>query len=249
MSGHSKWSTIKRQKGAQDQKRGQIFTKLSNAITIAVKEGGGITDPASNFKLRLAIDAARAQNMPKENIDRAVERASGKQGGELEEATYEGFAPYGVNVIVTAATDNPMRTTSEIKNLFNKAGGSFGRPGSSSYLFKKMGSIFVKKNGKTFDDIFSIGVESGAEDIEENGDEVIVYTGTHDLLLVRDELAKKGLEVTDAKFTLKPISKITIEDREKYDKVVDFLSSLEQLDDVQEVYSNLQVLPAGRQVL
>lgn len=249
MSGHSKWSTIKRSKGAADIKRGQTFTKIANAITIAVRDGGGITDPASNFKLRLAIDAARAQNMPKENIDRAIERALGKQRGELKEATYEGFAPYGVNVIVTALTDNPMRTTSEIKNLFNKAGGSFGQPGSSSYLFKKMGSIFVKKNGKSFDDIFAMSVDAGAEDIEESGEEVAVYTQTSDLAKVRDSLLAQGLEVTEAKFSLKPMTKITIEDREKYDKVVDFLSSLEQLDDVQEVYSNLQILPAGRQGL
>lgn len=240
MSGHSKWKTIKHQKGTADIKRGQMFTKLANAITIAVRQGGGTTDPNSNPRLRLAIDAARAQNMPKDNIQRAIERGSGKgDGEELQEALYEGFAPYGINVIVEVATDNPQRTSSEIKNLFQKNGGSFGQPGSSSYLFKKMGEIFVKKNGKTFDEIFSAALESGAEDIED-GEEVIVYTETSDLSRIKDELLAKGLEISQAKYTLKPITKISVPNKEDYGKVIAFLSSLEELDDVQEVYSNLQ---------
>lgn len=242
MSGHSKWKTIKHQKGQLDIKRGQRFTKIANAITIAVKQGGGITDPASNPRLRLAIDAARAQNVPKDNIGRAIDRGTGKGGGEgLEEAIYEGFAPHGVSVVVEATTDNPQRTSSEIKNIFTRAGGSFGKVGSSSYLFKKMGSISVKKNEKSFDDIFSSAVESGAEDITDNGEEVIIYTSTSDLSKVREELSSKGFEITDAKFTLKPIAKISLEKKEEYDKVINFLSSLEDLDDVQEVYSNLKI--------
>ncbi len=242
MSGHSKWKTIKHQKGAADAKRGQAFTKLGNAITIAVKQGGGTTDPDSNPRLRLALDAARAENMPKENMQRAIDRGAGKgEGGELHEAVYEGFAPHGINVIVEAATDNPQRISSEIKNVFVKNGGSFGQPGSSSYLFKRIGEIFVKKNDKTFDDIFSMALDSGAEDIEETGDEVVVYTSPSDLFRVKDELATKGLEITEAKPSMKPISSITLENKEDYDKVIDFLSTLEQMDDVQEVYSNLQI--------
>lgn len=240
MSGHSKWKTIKRQKGTADQKRGAIFTKLSKAIIIAVKQSGGITDPASNFRLRLAIDSAKAANMPKDTIDRAIEKASGKGEGELSEAVYEGFAPHGVNVMVEAATDNPTRTGQEIKNIFTKQGGSFGQPGSSSYLFKKMGEIYVGKNGKSYDEIFSLAVESGAEDIEETDEEIIVYTQTSDLAKVRDELIQKGLPVTDARFTLKPISTISLP-KEDQDKVIDFLNSLEDLEDVQEVYSNLEI--------
>lgn len=241
MSGHSKWKTIKHQKGAADIKRGQMFTKLANAITIAVKQGGGTTDPNSNPRLRLAMDVARAQNMPKDNIQRAIDRGAGiGEGEELQEAVYEGFAPHGINVIVEATTDNPQRTSSEIKSLFQKSGGSFGQPGSSSYLFKKMGEIFVKKDGKSFDEIFSAAVDSSAEDIEELTEEVIVYTQTSNLSKVKDEMAVKGLEITEAKFTMKPITKISLP-KEEYDKVVDFLSSLEDLDDVQEVYSNLQV--------
>lgn len=240
MSGHSKWKTIKRQKGVEDSKRGAIFTKLSKTIILAVKQGGGITDPSSNFKLRLAIDSAKASNMPKDTIDRAIEKGAGKEAGELHEAIYEGFAPHGVNVIVEAATDNPTRTGQEIKNVFNKAGGSFGQPGSSSYLFNKMGEIYVGKNGKSFDDLFSIAVESGAEDIEDFGDEVIVYTQTNDLGKVRDELVSKSLQIINAKFTLKPTATISLP-KDEQDKVIDFLSSLEDLEDVQEIYSNLQI--------
>lgn len=240
MSGHSKWSTIKRQKGAADIKRGMIFTKLGNAITIAVKQGGGVTDPNSNPRLRLAMESARAQNMPKENVRRAIDRASGKGAEEdIQEAVYEGFAPHGISVIVEATTDNPQRTSAEVKNIFTRSGGSFGQPGSSSYLFTKMGEIFVKKDNKSFDDIFSAALESGAEDIEDLGQEAVIYTQTGDLAKVRDELEALGLTITDAKFTLKPTSKISIPQKAEYDKVVDFLSSLEQLDDVQEVYSNL----------
>ncbi|HKC14931.1 MAG TPA: YebC/PmpR family DNA-binding transcriptional regulator [Patescibacteria group bacterium] len=240
MSGHSKWKTIKRQKGAEDAKRGAIFTKLSKAIIIAVKQGGGTTDPASNFRLRLAIDSAKASNMPKDTIDRAIEKGAGVGGGELQEVAYEGFAPHGVNVIVEAATDNSTRTGQEVKNVFTKAGGSFGQPGSSSYLFNKMGEIYVAKNTKTFDELFSLAVDSGAEDIEDLGDEAVVYVQTGELAKVRDELISKGLQVRDAKFTLKPISKISLP-RQEQDRVIDFLSALEDLEDVQEVYSNLEV--------
>ena len=150
MSGHSKWAQIKRQKGVNDQKRGKTFTKLGNAITIAIKQGGGIGDPDSNFRLRLAIDIARAENMPKENIERAIKRASAKDAGDFTEVIYEGFAPGGVSVIVEAATDNSMRTTSEVKSVFNKAGASFGQPGSVSYQFKHVGRIIVKKRQSDF---------------------------------------------------------------------------------------------------
>lgn len=241
MSGHSKWKTIKHQKGQLDIKRGMVFTKLANAITIAVKQGGGTTDPNSNPRLRLAIDSARAQNMPKENVQRAIDRGAGKgEAGELHEVIYEGFAPFGVNVIVEAATDNPQRTSSLVKNLFQKNGGSFGQPGSSSYLFKKMGEISVKKDNKSFDEIFSQAVESGADDVEDAPEEVVVYTQTSDLGRVRDELSSKGFEIIEAKNTLMPITKISLP-KDEYDKVIDFLSSLEDLDDVQEVYSNLQL--------
>src|SRR3989338_2184136 len=143
MSGHSKWSTIKRQKGASDIRRGQTFTKLSNAITLAVKEGGGVDDPDQNFKLRLIIEKARSLNMPKENIERATKRASGKEASNVSEVMYEGFGPEGVAIIVEAVTDNKLRTTSEVKNIIDKSGGTFGKQGSVSYQFEKMGQIVI----------------------------------------------------------------------------------------------------------
>lgn len=239
MSGHSKWAQIKRQKGVNDKKRGQTFTKLGNAITIAVKQGGGIGDPNSNFRLRLAVDAARTANMPKENIERAIKRASEKTAGEVSEVMYEGFAPGGVSVIVEAATDNPMRTTSEVKNVFSKTGASFGQPGSVSYQFKHIGRIIVKKGTKSFDDVFSIALDEGAEDIEEVGDEVFIYTSIVDLTKIKDTLLAKGLEVVEADLTREPVVTVPVEDAQMLAKIESFISTLEEMDDVQKVYTNL----------
>ena len=239
MSGHSKWSTIKRQKSLNDQKRGKTFTKLANAITIAVKQGGGTTDPSFNFKLRLAVDSARAANMPKENIDRAIKRAAEKGAGDLTEVSYEGFAPGGVSVIVEAATDNSTRTTAEVKSIFNKAGASFGQPGSVSYQFKHVGRIIAKKGNRTFDELFSLALDGGAEDIEDAGEEVFVYTSMHDLAKVRGALAQSGVEIAEADLTREPVVAMEITDPDILNKVENFVSSLEELDDVQKVYTNL----------
>ena len=240
MSGHSKWSSIKRDKGVNDQKRGKIFTKLANAITIAVKTGGGIGDPASNFRLRLIMDTARAANMPKENIERAIKRAASKDAGDFTEVVYEGFALGGVSVIVEAATDNTMRTTSEVKSIFNKAGASFGQPGSVAYQFKHVGRIVTNKNEKSFDDIFSLAVDLGAEDIEEVGDEVFVYTPLQELAKVKDALVAAGVEVIEAELIREPIMTVAVEDQDKITRIENFINTLEDLDDVQKVYTNLQ---------
>lgn len=240
MSGHSKWSTIKRQKGVTDQKRGQAFTKLSNAITLAVRQGGGIVDPSQNFKLRLSVDAARALNMPKENIERAIKRALGKEAGDLQEAVYEGFAPEGVSVIIEAATDNPARTTAQIKSIFNKAGGNFGQPGSVAYQFNQIGEIIVKKNGKTLDDAFALAAESGADDVEELDDEYCIYTSVINFAKVREDLEKAGLEIVDSSIARQPVAFISVS-QEKSDKVISFLEQIEELDDVQKIYSNLEI--------
>lgn len=239
MSGHSKWSTIKRQKGINDQKRGKTFTKLAIAITIAVKQGGGIGDPASNFRLRLAIDAARAANMPKENIERSIKRATEKGEGDISEVLYEGFAPGGVSIIIEAATDNSMRTTSEVKSAFNKAGASFGQPGSVAYQFKHVGRIIAKKGAKSYDDIFSLAVDAGADDIEEVGDEAFIYTTMQDLSKVKDAISKLGVEIVEADLIREPIVKIEITDDEKLSKLDNFINILEEMDDVQKVYTNL----------
>jgi YebC/PmpR family DNA-binding regulatory protein len=239
MSGHSKWATIKRAKGAADLKRGLTFTKISNAITVAVKQSGGIADPNSNFKLRLAVDAARAANMPKDNIERAIQKAIGKDAGNVQEVIYEGFAPEGISVIIEAATDNSMRTTSEIKSIFNKEGGNFGQPGSVAYQFEQKGIIVVDKNGKTMDELFEMAVDSGAEDIEDAEEKVVITTSYVDLYSVREKLAGKGIAIGEVEAVRKPLNPVSISDPEKMQRVTNFLDKLEGLDDVQKVYSNL----------
>jgi len=239
MSGHSKWATIKRAKGVADLKRGLTFTKISNAITVAVKASGGITDPNRNFKLRLAVDSARAANMPKDNIERAIQKAVGKDTGEVQEVIYEGFAPTGVSIIIEAATDNAMRTTSEIKSIFNKEGGNFGQPGSVAYQFEQKGRIIVDKNNKTTDELFEIALQSGAEDIEDTGNKAIIQTAYADLSSVRERLIEKGITLEAVEAIRKPLNPITISDPEKLKRIVNFLDKIEGLDDVQKVYSNL----------
>lgn len=239
MSGHSKWSTIKRQKGLNDQKRGQVFTKMAKAITIAVKQGGGIADPNSNYRLRLAMDLARSVNMPKENIERAIKRASGKEAGDLSEVLYEGFAPGGFSVMVEAATDNVQRTTTEIKGVFHKYGGTFAQPGSVSYQFNQVGRIIVKKNQNSFDEIFSLAVDNGADDIEEVGDEIFIYTSFHNLSKMKEALTGQGIEVVEADSIRKPIISAELTDNEQTEKLDSFITSLEDLDDVLKVFTNV----------
>lgn len=237
MSGHSKWATIKRQKGANDAKRGQLFTKLSNAITIAVRQGGGITDPTSNFKLRLAIDKARAANMPKDNIERAIQKAISSGADAVQELMYEGFAPGGIAVIVEAVTDNKQRTVSDVKNIFDKSGGSLGNPGSVSYLFNKRGEMVIKKNGADSDELLSKGIDAGVEDMEEEQDSVFFYTDPSQLANVKRNLEEKGLAIESAEIIWLPINYIASPDNEE--KVMMLIEKLEDLDDVQKVYTNL----------
>lgn len=239
MSGHSKWSTIKRQKGLNDKKRGATFTKLSNAITLAVKQGGGIGDPEQNFRLRLAMDSARSANMPKENVQRAIKRAQGKDMGDIAEIIYEGFAPGGVSVIIEAATDNTMRTTSDVKSIFHKAGGSFGQPGSVAYQFKQVGRIIIDKGIKSFDDIFTIAVEAQAEDIEEVGSEIYIFTSVADFAKVRQSLLSADLKIVEASLVREPVITTEISDQDLLTRVENFVNTLEDLDDIQKVYTNL----------
>ncbi len=241
MSGHSKWKTIKRQKGVKDAKRGAIFTKHSNAITVAVKQGGNIADPEGNFKLRLAIEAARADNMPKENIDRAITKAAGKEGVNLEEAVYEGFGPGGFSVVVEAFTDNKQRTVAEVKNTFEKNGGTMGAQGSVMYQFERKGVITIAKKEKSSDDIFTIAVDSGAEDVEEAGDEALIYSKPEDLAKVRSYLAGKGITIQNAELVYNPIVLFPITDKIIAEKAVAFLEKLEELEDVQKVFANFDI--------
>lgn len=242
MSGHSKWAQIKRQKGVADKKRGQTFTKLSNTITIAVREGGGVTDPEQNFRLRLVIEKAREVNMPKENIERAIARAVGKLAGDsLEEVTYEGFGPFGVAILVEATTDNKLRTNGDVRTIFEKNGGTMGSVGAVSYQFQKHGLITVKKGSNTIDDIFLTSADAGASDVEDGGDITLIYTSPEQLAAVKNTLALKGMAIEGFELTRKPLSTVSLTDREQVTKVVNLLEKLEDLDDVQKVYSNVDI--------
>ncbi len=203
MSGHSKWATIKRAKGAADAKRGQLFTKIAGTISIAVKQGGS-ADPDMNPRLRLAIDKAKASNMPKESIERAIQRGSGGSGDSvLEELVYEGFGPAGTALIVEAVTDKKQRTVAEVKNIFEKNGGSMGAQGSVAYQFDRVGEIVAKSGGKTPDELLDIALESGADDVENEAGIAYFYTQPNHLMQVKHELEQKGLEVEEAEIIYK----------------------------------------------
>lgn len=241
MSGHSKWSTIKRAKGIKDAKRGQAFTKVANAISIAVKEGGG-GDPASNFKLRLTMDQAKAINMPNDNINRAIDRGLGKgEANAIESVLYEGYAPGKVAIIIEAVTDNKNRTTPEIRMAIEKSGGTFASPGAVSWMFENSGIITVVKNGKTLDDIFEIAVEGGAEDVEDAGEIVEVFTKPKDVGKVKKYLEGKGLVVKDADIFKRPTTTTQIDDEKVAEKVLNIIDKLEEMDDVQKVYANFDI--------
>lgn len=241
MSGHSKWSTIKRQKGAADIKRGQVFTKLGNAITIAAREGGG-GDPSTNFKLRLAIDQARAANMPKENIQRAIDRGLGKGGGgQLETVIYEGYGPGSVAILVEAATDNRNRTTSEVKKVLERTGGTMANPGAVSWNFADEGVIVVPKGDRRVDDFLNLAVEVGAEDVAETGSTVEIYTKPNTLESVKKALLGRGFVIQSAELAKKPATIVNITDGETARKVLDLMEKLEGLDDVARVWSNFDI--------
>ena len=241
MSGHSKWSTIKRKKGVADAKRGQVFTKLANAITIAVREGGG-GDPSSNFKLRLSIDQAKAANMPKDNIERAIDRGLGKgAGGQLESVAYEGYGPAKIAFIAQITTDNRNRASSQLKGVVERAGGHLASQGAVSWVFEDVGLIVVGKGAKSADEIFEIAADAGAQDIEDTGDSVEIYTKPNELDKVRTALSGKELSVQSADLYKKPTQTVEIEDAQTAKKVLEFVEKLEDLDDVQKVYSNFDI--------
>lgn len=242
MSGHSKWAQIKRQKGIADIKRGQLFTKMANAITITVRESGA-GDPATNFKLRLAIEAAKNVNMPKENIQRAIERGLGKadEGSQLELVLYEGYGPGKVALLVEAATPNKNRTTAAVRNLIERAGGSFAQPGAVSWMFTEEGVIVVPKNDQSFEEIFEVAAEAGAQDVVETGNNVEVYTYPNLLEAIKKVLVEKGLNPSTAEIAKKPANIVQISDTVTAKKVLDLMEKLEDLPDVQKVWSNFDL--------
>lgn len=239
MSGHSKWSTIKRQKGVADAKRGQHFTKLANNIIVAIKTGGGISDPESNFKLRLAIDKARSFNMPKDNIERAIDKARGVGGsGDIFETLYEGFTPGGAAVLIEAVTDNKQRTVSEVKNVLEKHGGKMAGQGAVSYQFTRLGEIIVKKDAKTSDDLLTIALDLDIQDMKEEDDVAILYVLPQDLIRVKTELESKGFAVENAELVFKPTTEITPESETKV-KIDNIVEKLHDLQDVHNVFTNV----------
>lgn len=238
MSGHSKWSTIKREKGAKDAARGAVFTKLANAIAVAAKSG---IDPDMNFALRLAIDKARTVNMPTNNIQRAIDRGSGKLGGAaIEEVTYEGYGPGGIAVIVECATDNKNRTYPDVRLAFSKTGGNIAEPGSVAFQFARKGVIRVKYSGDVDEALLAV-LDAGAEDAVEEAGQLTVYTDPKELHNVRGKLAEANMEVTDAELTFVPGNTVEITDAETARKVMRLMDALDELDDVTNTYSNFDI--------
>jgi YebC/PmpR family DNA-binding regulatory protein len=238
MSGHSKWATIHRQKEIKDAKKGQVFTKIANAITLAVREGNANTDPESNFKLRLAMDKAKAVNMPKDNIQRAIDRGKGGLGGvDLTEVIYEGYGPAGVGIMVEVVTDNKQRIVQEVKNIFERSGGSLAGPGAVVYQFQKMGLVVLEKNPPVDEQILSL-IDLGAKDVEEVADGLEVYTDPGQLAAFKTSAQALGYHVQSSELVHKPVTEITITDRHIADRIIGLLDSLDQLDDVQRVWAN-----------
>lgn len=235
MSGHSKWSTIKRAKGAKDAARGVVFTRLGNAIAIAARSGA---DPETNFSLRLAMDKAKAANMPAANIQRAIDRVKDKNAAQLHEVLYEGYGPGGTAILVECATDNINRTYPEVKLAFSKHGGSIAEKGSVAFQFDHKGLIRVASKG---DDVLMKALDAGAEDLQEEDGESLIYTEPKDLAKVRTALTEAGLEVTEAELTYVPNVTVDVTDPEIAAKVMRLMEALDEIDDVTNTHVNFDI--------
>jgi YebC/PmpR family DNA-binding regulatory protein len=238
MSGHSKWAQIKRQKGVTDAKRGQLFTKLGREIAVAAREGA---DPAANSRLRIAIQRARDANMPLDTIDRAIKRAAGAgEGATFQEVTYEGYGPSGVAIMVEALTDNRNRAAAEIRSVFNRNGGNLGESGSVGWLFDRRGQITVETDGKDPDEIALEVIDAGAEDVQVDGDVLDVYTDPAHVEALRNQLETSGLKVVSSEVAMVPKTTVAL-DQHAAEQTFRLIERLEELDDVQNVYSNSEV--------
>lgn len=237
MSGHSKWSTIKRKKGAADTKRGQLFTKLGNAIAVAAKNG---VDSATNPALALAIEKAKVANMPNANIERSIKRGRGELGGAaVEEVTYEGYGPGGVAILAQCATDNRNRTASEVRSVFTKHGGNLAEPGAVAFQFEQKGVLVIQ--GEDREAAILAAIDAGAEDIEENDSTLTLYTNPKSLNDARTNLKEAGYAVESAELSYEAKQKLSVEDEETARKVLKLLDALEDLDDVVTTYSNFDI--------
>jgi YebC/PmpR family DNA-binding regulatory protein len=240
MSGHSKWSTIKRKKGAADAKRGAIFTRLSREIVMAAREGGG--DPDSNFRLRLAVDKARSENMPKDNIERAMRRGSGedKDSAAFEQITYEGYAPHGVAVMVETVTDNRNRTVSDLRHAFTKMGGNMAEPGAVGWQFDRVAFFSFPASALNFDKAFELGIEAGANDVVEEDGQIEITAPVETFKEIATLLHKAKVQPEEAGLRMIPRQEMELSPDDTV-QVLKALETIEDLDDVQNVYSNLKV--------
>lgn len=235
MAGHSKWSKIKRGKAVEDARRGALFTKYGNAIAIAARDGD---DPEMNFALRLAIDRAKTINMPAANIQRAIDRGSGKLGGDqIQEVLYEGYGPGGVAILVEAATDNINRTYPEVRSAFSKHGGNIAEKGAVAFQFDRKGEIRVQGTGE---DVMLQAIEAGAEDVSEDDDYSVIYTSQKEFAKVRDNLKELGAEIVEAQLTYLPQNIIKVDDQIAAGKIGRLMDTLDALDDVTETYTNFE---------
>jgi YebC/PmpR family DNA-binding regulatory protein len=238
MSGHNKWSTIKHKKGAADAKRGKIFTKLIKEISIAAKIAG--SDPGGNPRLRTAIDKAKAENMPKDNIERAIKKGAGEmEGVNYEETTYEGYGPGGVAVLVEVMTDNRNRTVSDVRSIFSKCNGNMGESGCVSWIFDKKGLIVFSKE-TDFDKLFEAALEAGAEDVSDEEDQIEVMTDPTNFIEVRESLEKAGFKYESAEVTMIPQTMVKLEGKQA-ESMLKLMDRLEDNDDVQNVYANFDI--------
>jgi YebC/PmpR family DNA-binding regulatory protein len=241
MSGHSKWSTIKRKKEATDAKRGQVFTRIAREIAIAAREGGG--DPDVNFRLRLVIDKAKQANMPKDNIERAIKRGTGElKGEELEEIMYEGYAPNGIALLLDTLTDNRNRAVADIRRILTRHGGKMAESGAVSYLFDQQGFISAEAGEQDPEELALLAIDVGAVDVNIDDGTVEVYTEVGDLQRVKEALEAEGLELSTAELIMTPKAMAELSESEAF-KIMRIIEYLEELEDVQQVYTNLFLTP------
>lgn len=241
MSGHSKWSTIKRKKAATDAKRGQLFTKIARELTAAAREGGG--DPASNFRLRLVMEKAKEANMPKDNIERAIQRGTGELKGEtLEEVMYEGYAPHGIALLLPTLTDNRNRAVADIRRILNRSGGKLAQSGAVSYLFEQQGLIIAEVGDVDPEELALLAIDEGAVDVNIEDDTLEIYAEPKDFQNVKETLEKREVALTTAELVMTPKAMTELKEEETF-KTMRVIEMLEELDDVQQVYSNLYLTP------
>jgi len=240
MSGHSKWSTIRHKKGAADAKRGKIFTKLIKEIMVSARMGGG--DMIANPRLRAAVTAAKAENMPKDNIERAIKKGTGDmEGVSYEEINYEGYGPGGVAVLVDVMTDNRNRAASDIRHIFSRNGGNLGEAGCVAWMFSKKGSIVFSKEKVSEEEIMEVALDAGGEDVRDQGDQYEVTTNIEDFVSVKTAFDEKGFNYELAEITMVPQTTVRIEDEKQAQQLIKLMDALEDSDDVQNAYANFDI--------